>query len=124
MNNIELYIQDSNKDYVQVDLFDNENISVVDSIQDTRDIKKLYNLFTRDFKVPASFNNNKRFKHYYNSSITNGFDARLKTKALIKIGGADFKVGLLKMIDTNLKNNKIDSYKLSFQGYKNSSVYC
>ena len=116
MNNIELYIQDSNKDYVQVDLFDNENISVVDSIQDTRDIKKLYNLFTRDFNVPASFSNNKTFKHYYNSSITNGFDARLKTKALIKVGGADFKVGLLKMIGTKLKNNKIESYKVSFQG--------
>ena len=116
MNDIELYIQDSNGEYVSIDLFDNENISVVDSIQDTRDIKKLYNLFTRDFNVPASFNNNKRFKHYYNSNITGGFDARLKTKALIKIGGADFKVGLLKMISTKLKDSKIDSYKVSFQG--------
>ena len=73
MNNVELYILDNNERfrdsktrYIKVDLFDNESIGVVDSIQDTRDIKKLYNLFTRDFTVPASPNNNKRFKHYYN----------------------------------------------------------
>ena len=67
MNNIELYIENTNGDYVSIDIFGDENIQVEDSIQDVRDISKIFNTFTRDFKVPASFDNNKLFKRFNKS---------------------------------------------------------
>ena len=116
MNNIELYIENTNGDYVSIDIFGDENIQVEDSIQDVRDISKIFNTFTRDFKVPASFDNNKLFKHYYNLNIDNGFDARIKTKALIKVGGVDYKEGYLRLLSVGLSNNKPSFYKVTFQG--------
>ena len=45
MNNIELYIQNTEGDYVSIDIFDNENIQIEDSIQDVKDISKIFNTF-------------------------------------------------------------------------------
>jgi len=116
MNNIELYIQNTEGDYVSIDIFDNENIQIEDSIQDVKDISKIFNTFSRDFKVPASFENNKLFKHYYNLNIDNGFDGRIKTKALIKVGGVDYKEGYLRLLNVGLRDNKPNFYKVTFQG--------
>tara|TARA_R110000803_G_scaffold6296_4_gene20436 strand:+ start:5408 stop:8191 length:2784 start_codon:yes stop_codon:yes gene_type:complete len=116
MNNIELYIQNTDGDYVSIDIFDDEKIQIEDSIQDVKDISKIFNTFSRDFKVPASFENNKLFKHYYNLNIDNGFDGRLKTKSLIKVGGVDYKEGYLRLLDVGLRNNKPSYYKVTFQG--------
>ena len=115
-NDIRLYIQNTKGQFENIDLYEDENISIVDSIQDVKDIKKIFNVFSRDFKVRASYENNKKFKHYYNLNIDNGFDGRKKTKALMTIGGNDYRVGYLRLIDVILKDNKVDSYKLSFQG--------
>jgi hypothetical protein len=120
MNNVELYIKNESDNYIPVDIFEDENIQIEDSIQDVRDISKIFNTFTRDFKVPASFENNKLFKHYYNINIDNGFDGRIKTRALIKVGGADYKEGYLKMLGVGLKNNKPSNYKVTFQGLTTS----
>ena len=64
MNNIQLYIQNTEEEYIPIDIFDDERIQIEDSIQNVRDISKIFNTFSRDFKVPASFENNKLFKHY------------------------------------------------------------
>ena len=66
MEIVELYIKNQDNEFVLVDLFDNEKIKIEDSIQEVKDISKIYNTFSRDFKIPASFENNKTFKHYHN----------------------------------------------------------
>lgn len=116
MNNIELYIQDSLGNLVILDLFDDEKVSVEDSIQNVKDISKIFTPFTRDFKVPASYENNKLFKHYYNLNVSNGFDARIKTEALIKVGGFDYRKGFLRLISVGLKDSQPSYYKVTFQG--------
>jgi hypothetical protein len=120
MNNIEVYIKNQEGDYLPIDIFDNERIQIEDSIQNVRDISKIFNTFTRDFKVPASYENNKLFKHYYNLNIQNGFDGRVKTKALIKVGGVDYREGYIRMLSVGLKNNKPSHYKITFQGLATS----
>ena len=115
-NDIRLHIQDDEGVYHMLDLYDDENMTLVDSIQDVKDIKKIFNVFSRDFKVSASPNNNKIFKHYYNTNIRNGFDGRIKTKALLQVGGVDYRKGYLRMIDSITKNGVVDSYKLVFEG--------
>ena len=58
MINIQLYLTRTS-DYDQIELFDFEGIELVQSVQDVRDISKVFAEFTRSFTVPASKNNNK-----------------------------------------------------------------
>ena len=69
MNKVILYIkpiviEDGNQvegDFQQVDLFEDETISVTSKIQDIRDISKVFTDFSQSFTLPASKKNNKIF---------------------------------------------------------------
>ena len=78
MQNIQLYIGST-----LVDLFEDESVTLTNSIQDIKDIAKVFTSFSQSFVVPASKVNNQLFKHYYNFNIDHGFDARLKLDATI-----------------------------------------
>lgn len=106
---VQLFVNDQ-----RVDLFDFEDINIVDSIQDVRDISKIFVPFSRQFTVPASKNNNKIFKHYYNPEIVNGFDARFKISAVIKINGQLYKKGRITLLGASLSDNKPRNYKIVF----------
>ena len=79
----------------RIELFDDEQINLTSTIQNVRDIKKVFTDFTHSFQVPASRTNNKVFKHYYNYDIVDGFDARFKADAFIQLNGLDFRKGKL-----------------------------
>ena len=100
----------------RLDLFGDESVSVTDSIKNVRDVAKVFTPFSQQFNVPASKNNNKIFKHYENSDILNSFDARYKADALIKLNGADYKKGKVRLGSVTMKDNKPHAYKLVFFG--------
>ena len=112
----------ANKSYIisglleRLDLFGDESVSVTDSIKNVRDVAKVFTPFSQQFNVPASKNNNKIFKHYENSDILNSFDARYKADALIKLNGADYKKGKIRLGSVTMKENKPHAYKLVFFG--------
>ncbi len=110
MVEIQLYIEGN-----QVELFKNESITLTQSIQDIRDISKVFTDFTRTFNVPASKNNNKIFKHFHRFNIV-GFDARTKKSAEIYMNYKPFKDGKIKLEGVQLKNNEPHTYKLTFYG--------
>jgi hypothetical protein len=107
---LQLYIEGE-----QVELHDDESVVLNQSIQDVRDIKKVFTDFTRTFNVPASKTNNKIFKHYYNFDIS-GFDARNKKNASLYLNYKTFKTGKIKLEGVQLKNNKPVNYRLTFYG--------
>lgn len=111
MQQVQLYISGQ-----QVELFKDETISLTQSIQNVKDIAKVFTDFTKSFSVPASKANNKLFKHYYNFDIVGGFDARVKTSGLIKLNGLDFKTGKIKLEGVDLKDNKPQAYRITFFG--------
>jgi len=111
MQEVQLYIQGE-----KVELFKDETISINDTIQNVRDVKKVFTTFSKQFNLPASRNNNKIFKHYYNYDIVNGFDARFKVDALIKLNGTDWRKGKLRLNSVSLKDNVAYSYKVVFFG--------
>jgi hypothetical protein len=111
MVSVSLYI-----DGTKVDLFQDENISLTQSIQNVRDISKVFANFTQTFTIPASKVNNKVFKHYYNFSINNGFDARKKVDASIELNYLPFQKGKVQLMGVNLKNNEVFAYKIVFFG--------
>ena len=120
MQTLQLYI-DSNYDpnavtYQRVDLFKDETVSLTQSIQNVRDIGKIFTDFTQTFTIPASKENNKLFRHYNNFNISNTFDARSRVPAKIELNNIPFKKGSIRLDGTELKNNKLYAYKITFFG--------
>ena len=113
MNIIQLYIQGQ-----RMDLFPDETISVTSSIQNSRDIGKIFTDFSQSFTIPASKNNNKVLKHYYNTTIAEGnsVDARKKLDGLIELNHATFKKGKIRVDGVKMKENKPEVYKITFFG--------
>lgn len=103
-------------DYVKMDLFKDESVSISDSIQDVKDISKIFTTFSQQFNLPASQKNNKFFKQYQDTDVLNSFDARFKVDAIIKLNGVDFRKGKIRLNTVDLKDNKAYSYKVVFFG--------
>ena len=110
MVQLQLYIEGQ-----EVEMFKDESFTLTQSIQDIKDISKVFTDFSRTFNVPASKINNKLFKHFYNFNIA-GFDARKKKDSTILINYKPFKEGKIKLEGVSLKNNEPESYKLTFYG--------
>ena len=101
----------------QVDLFEDETISLTSKIQDVRDISKVFTDFSQSFTLPASKRNNKIFKHFYNYFISEGaFDARKKINAKIEINYIPFRDGKVFLNGVKMKNNKPYAYNITFFG--------
>ncbi len=111
MQKVQLFIEGN-----RVDLFKDSEISLNSSIQNIRDIAKVFTDFTKSFSVPASKNNNNIFQHFYNFNIEDGFDARIKKTASIELNYLPFKSGKIKLDSVRLKNNKPFYYKVTFFG--------
>jgi len=111
MQKLQLYIGGE-----RIDLFDDETVSMTQSIQNIKDIEKVFTEFTQPFTVPASKSNNKIFKHYYNFDIDNGFDARQKSSASIELNFIPFKTGYIQLNGVELKKNLPYAYKITFYG--------
>ena len=112
---IQLYISDT-----KVDLFQDETISITDSIQNISDISKVFTPFSKSFNLPASAVNNKLFKHYYNFNIQDGFDARFQVDARIEINQVPFRSGKIRLDGVSMKNNQPFAYKVVFFGEPSS----
>jgi hypothetical protein len=115
MLQIQLYIENDQGVLEEVELYKDESITLTQSIQDIRDIEKVFTDYSKTFNVPASKTNNKFFKHFYNYFIE-GFDARTKRKAQLFLNYKPFKKGKIKLEGVQLKNNEPHTYKLTFFG--------
>ena len=110
-NNINLFVNDE-----LVDMFDFESISLKRIIKDLSEPDKLFTDYSRSFSVPASRRNNKIFKHYYRSEITNGIDARSFQDAELKVNLLSFKTGNVEVRSVEMKDGKPFSYRIVFYG--------
>ena len=111
MQKLQLFINDT-----QVDLFNDESVSITQTIKNVRDIEKVFTDFTKQFTIPASKENNKVFKHYYNYHIVNGFDGRKKVSAEIQLNNLPFRKGKLKLDGVDMRNNAPYAYRVTFFG--------
>ena len=120
MIEVQLYIdrneiRDSNRDYKRADLYDEESIVLISSIQDIKDISKVFSDYSRTFKIPANDNNNKLLKHFYNPDVR-GFGGSTKKMAKIYLNHMPFKEGYIYVDSVEMKNNKAASYTILFYG--------
>jgi len=98
MQKLQLYIGTE-----RVDLFKDETVSFTQTIQNVKDISKIFTEFSKTFSLPASKVNNKIFQHYYNFDIQGGFDARNKVAGYIELNTIPFKEGYIKLEGVDLK---------------------
>ena len=111
MQNIQLYIEGN-----RMDMFKDESVSLTQTIQNVKDIAKVFTNFTKTFSLPASKGNNKVFEHYYNYDIVDGFDARVKKDSTIELNYLPFQKGKIKLEGVDMKNNKPYAYRITFFG--------
>ena len=111
MQNIQLYIEGN-----RMDMFKDESVSLTQTIQNVKDIAKVFSNFTKTFSLPASKGNNKVFEHYYNYDIVDGFDARVKKNSTIELNYLPFEKGKIKLEGVDMKNNKPYAYRITFFG--------
>jgi hypothetical protein len=100
----------------KLDLFKDDNIVIKNSVSKIEDITKVFTDTSNSFSVPASDNNNRIFKHFYNASINNAFDARKLVLGAIYLDGLHYKSGNFKLNKVILKSQKAHSYSLDFFG--------
>ena len=115
MVGLELYVKDEENVFQRIELFKDESVTITQSLQDVKDIAKVFSDYSQTFSVPASKKNNIIFEHFYNYHI-NLFDARRKKEAKLYLNHKLFKDGKIKLEGATLKNNKAHTYKLTFFG--------
>ena len=112
-----LYTVDiTGNEYLKLDLFDDEKISVTSSIQNINDISKTYTDFSQTFTVPASKQNNKIFRHWYDNSNDAPFSTLTKSNAYIEIDTIPFRKGKIQLESANIVNGKPKDYSITFIG--------
>ena len=103
-------------DYQKLDLFSEEKISVTSQIADANDIGKVFTDFSQSFTIPASVRNNKILSHWYESTVDDGFDHRVRYDGYIEINTQRFKGGNFQLEKASKKNGFIESYTVTFYG--------
>jgi hypothetical protein len=112
-----LFLKDNTTGKFQrTDLFNDETISITQVIQDVQDISKVFTDFSKSFSIPATSENNRLFKHYYNYDIDGGFDARVRIDGYIEIDSNRFNSGKIKLEGVDLQNNQPYAYRITYYG--------
>jgi len=121
MRSVQVYIEGEREsnNYTEIELFNDENISINLSVQNIQDISKVFTDFSQSFTVPASAINNAVFKHFYENSLDLDLtliDQRLRRNAYIEIDRTPFRSGKIQLEKANLKDGQPESYTITFYG--------
>ena len=111
MNKVDIYI-----DAQRLDLFQDEEITLVRTVQNVQDISKIFTDFSQTFTVPASATNNAIFSHYYRTDVSGGFDGRIRVDSTIELNSIPFRNGVIQMEGVQIKNNEPYAYSITFYG--------
>ena len=103
------------QDFVQVDLMEEDLISLTQVIQDVKSIDKVFTDFSKTFNLPASKTNNKLFQYWYNPDIE-GFDNQVMSNARIELNHFAFKEGKIRLESVIMRNGQPSLYKITFFG--------
>jgi uncharacterized protein (TIGR02145 family) len=114
---VAIYIKDVyTEQYNRIDLFDDEKISVTSSIQNINDISKTFTDFSQTFTIPASKQNNKIFRHWYDNSNDAPFSTLVKSDAYIEIDTITFRKGKIQLESANVEDGQAKDYSITFIG--------
>lgn len=100
----------------ELDLFDDEQISVSSSVQNVYDISKSNTDVSQSFTVPGTARNNRIFQHFYETDVDSTIDHGFRRDGYIEIDLTTFKRGRVQLDKANVEKGKIKSYTITFYG--------
>jgi len=103
---------------IELDTFQDEQVTVSNNSTGLFDIDKLPSDFTRELTLPGSTKNNAFFQHAYDIDIDTPFlfQESQKVECYIDISGYLLVQGYLQLNSINVVNNKVESYDISLFG--------
>lgn len=117
MRQVDIWIENETPGvYDKIELFQDEEIIINSSIQNVQDISKVFTDFSQTFTIPASSENNRIFKHYYENAIDTSINPNYRRNAYIEIDLSPFKSGKIAIEKANIVNDKVESYTITFYG--------
>ena len=121
MRKVSIYIEETREsnNYSELELFKDEEININLSVQNVKDISKVFTDFTQSFTVPASSINNSLLRHYYENAVdldAAEWDNRLRINAYIEINRIPFRNGKVEIEKANIVNGRVESYTITFYG--------
>ena len=121
MRKVSIYIEETREsnNYSELELFKDEEININLSVQNVKDISKVFTDFTQSFTVPASSVNNSLLRHYYENAVDLDlaeWDNRLRINAYIEINRIPFRNGKVEIEKANVVNGRVESYTITFYG--------
>ena len=108
---------------VQLDTFQDEEITVSDNVTGLFDVGELPSDFTRQIMLPGTKKNNAFFEHVYDISVVNPYLWKTNTKveAYFDFDGIYVSQGYLQLNSINVLENKgIESYEVTIFGLLSS----
>ena len=102
--------------YSLLDLYEDENVELTSKLSDIEKLSNVFTDFSNSFNVPATANNNEILKHYYDVDIDNTFNANIRVNGYIEIDSFPLRFGKIQLESIKLKNQRPDSYKITFYG--------
>jgi hypothetical protein len=115
--NVQLFVKNqTNNQFINLDLFGSEPIKLTLSVANIQDPLAANSVFSRTFRVPHTSINGPYFKAVFNVNSTD-FDASIKAPAYINDNGVFFASGNIRLsaIFVNERTNNVE-YEINFYG--------
>lgn len=100
----------------RLELYKDEKISLTQNIINYQDISKVFADYSQSFTIPCSKVNNRILSHWYENSVNDSFDHRVRYNGYIEIDTLPFKDGSFQLESVSFKNGQPESYKITFFG--------
>ncbi len=99
-----------------LDIFEDEGISVDYNIADLRDPAVIFSPISKSFSVPATDANNQFFKHYYDVSVSGGFNPYAKQDVTLYSDDVIVIEGYLQLLDVAMEQGVPTQYQILVAG--------
>lgn len=106
------YTQDSDYDQVVLDLYGDEVIPLKYNIENIINPDKLNTNYSKQFDLPATKNNNRFFKAYYDVTTDGNFNPYKKVDVIVRIDSIEIFKGILQLYEISYKAG-VSSYKVN-----------
>lgn len=93
---VQVYVYDSTGAKYELDLYKEEPIKITLSAEEIKDLPRVNSAFSRQFRVPATQNNSKVFKWWYEVNTVD-FDVTQRVQAEIHVDGLFYKSGHIRI---------------------------
>lgn len=108
--------------YGQVDLYDNEPMSIKYQISDIKNFTERKGTFSQGFTVPGNPNNNRLFSNIFEIGIDSYFDPRKKAAATIIVDNILIAKGYIQLNDISIEDKDAVKYQIVFYGETNDLI--